>query len=255
MATKISDAAQVELLDDDYLIPVGGVSSTAQSVSIGTLAEYAQRYASGVDVVYEYEDSSDFFALPAYLYIRDNLSSHTSYPPLGLMITSGTVKLIVALDEVGKTTWNDATGQVTDTLYYSLADAANDWDGETHMSTAGLADISYAMGYAHTYSRLGNSYSLPKGSWWLPSLPELMLIRSYKAQLNVVLTALRNGGVEDIDRIAATSSFVSYWSSTERSASDAWYVHMDNGNTMYDTKTSGSHQARAVTKVQAYTEI
>ena len=64
------------------------------------------------------------------------------------------------------------------------------------------------------------------GAWFLPSVKELNTLYANKAAVNAALTKVN----------ATTLGNEYYWSSTEISSHNAWYLWMDDGNRYYDFK-------------------
>jgi hypothetical protein len=94
-------------------------------------------------------------------------------------------------------------------------------------------DRSYDKGDdAHTMVGIG------AGKWWLPSIAELIIIWKHKYAINQCLSV-----------ISGASPLVEswHWSSTEYSASYAWYLYLDDGSLYHwYAKVSGSGYVRAV---------
>lgn len=76
------------------------------------------------------------------------------------------------------------------------------------------------------------------GKWWLPSLGEMFMIYANMAKINYALSLITGATqlVEDW-----------YWTSTEFSATYAWFLGLYDGGTGYwGTKASGTSRVRAV---------
>ena len=73
--------------------------------------------------------------------------------------------------------------------------------------------------------------------WWLPSLGELFCIYANMRKINYALSLI-NGATQ----LAETW----YWSSTEYSATYAWYLYLDAGGACNGTKATGKGRVRAV---------
>lgn len=251
MATKISDAAPLELLEDGYFIPVGGTGS-AQSVTIGTLAEYAAKYCSGIGVLLTYKSGTD--TRPRVIDFARYINNLTgSYDALGLIIPSGSTRLVVALDEPDDTMYWSSSATLYDTAFDTSKTAAADYDGEGHAEAAALTESGYAMGYCSTYSKAGDSgRGIPAGSWWLPSAGEMLSISMNYTAINFALSALSASAVG----ITTTNlSRATYWTSTEFSATSAWAVETSYASFSTSTKTSASCRVRPVTAIQNFSEI
>lgn len=97
----------------------------------------------------------------------------------------------------------------------------------------------YAPGYCNLYSRANaNGNGLTAGKWWLPSLGEMFMIYANMTKINYALSLITGATqlVEDW-----------YWTSTDRSATSAWCLGLNDGNTGYwTTKASYTYRVRAV---------
>lgn len=84
---------------------------------------------------------------------------------------------------------------------------------------------AYAPGFCNKYSRANaNGKGLLAGKWWLPSLGELAMIWANFDKINYALSKI-NG--------ATLLQKTWYWSSTQTSAGNAWYLHLSDGNVSY----------------------
>lgn len=101
-------------------------------------------------------------------------------------------------------------------------DAVADWNGKAN--TEHLKEIG-----------LNEEIKLKDG-WYIPSLGEMYLIFLNRKEINGAMTFA--GGLP----IAG----VWYWTSTEYSASGAWYLGLDSGFAGYYTKASDTFRVRAV---------
>lgn len=94
-------------------------------------------------------------------------------------------------------------------------------------------DRSYDKGdEGHTKIGIG------AGKWWLPSIAELIIIWKHKYAINLCLSV-----------ISGASPLVEswHWSSTENSATYAWYLYLNDGDlNSWLTKVSNSFYVRAV---------
>ena len=75
------------------------------------------------------------------------------------------------------------------------------------------------------------------GRWWLPSLGELFCIYANMRKINYALSL-----IEGATPLAETW----YWSSTEYSATYAWFLTLDNGYEDGGTKATGTGRVRPV---------
>ena len=124
--------------------------------------------------------------------------------------------------------------------------AYNDWTGKTNTaaqiaaSTAGAITntASYAPGFCNLYSRTNaNGQGLTAGKWWQPSIGELMMMFANFNKINYALSLIT--GAELLVRDA-------YWSSSEGSSANAWYLYLIHGVVGNFTKAAYQFRVRAV---------
>ena len=163
------------------------------------------------------------------------LSSWKSYQdsgkaPQGILVIDGDKKLVVALTEsTNKLKW--ASANLTGGAFTTgdrLA-AMNDYAGKTNtkaiVTSSNLSGdgVDYAPRFCYNYSSPnlnGHGQGLTTGQWWLPSLGELYTIFANFEKINFALSLCT--GAQQLVRDA-------YWSSTEYSATNAWYLNFFNG--------------------------
>ena len=166
----------------------------------------------------------------------------------GVVVVEGGKILVVAPTEsTSKLTWSSAAISGGGTTTTDRVTAMNDWSGKA--STAAIIKASkanaitntaqYAPGYCNLYSRANaNGKGLTAGKWWLPSLGEMFMIYANMTKINYALSLITRATqlVEDW-----------YWTSTEYSATNAWYLNLGGGCT-YDwlAKASNAGRVRAV---------
>ena len=247
MSTKISAASAVSTLSDSYALPLSTGGSSANKVTVSTLAQYATKYCSGINVVHSGSGNDEHSVdLPRYV------DAQSSYVPIGLEIVDCSHPLIIALTEpdAGTMYWNSASG-TKDTTITSLKSAVLDFDGEAHCEAAALSDADYAMGYCSTFECCGGGTTgLGTGQWWLPSVGELRLINRYFTAINMALSILSTLGYTTTQLQRA-----GYWSSTEYSSSYAWHVGFYGGYVNTNSKASNSNRVRPVSAYQSWTTI
>ena len=162
----------------------------------------------------------------------------------GVVVVEGGKLLVVApteCDSAGLLWSSEAVsgGGVTTT---DRVTAYSDWAGKTNtaaqIAKAACQGASYAPGFCAAYSRANaNGYGLTAGKWWLPSLGEMMMIYANMTKINYALSLITG---------ATQLSETWYWSSTEYSATNAWYLGLSNGSMYYYTKASYRLRVRAV---------
>lgn len=159
----------------------------------------------------------------------------------GVMVVEGGKILVVAPAEA-TLYWSSAAVSAGGKTTTDRETALNDWTGKT--STAEqithneCKTESYAPGFCASYERVNaNGQGLTAGKWWLPSLGELMMIYANMRKINYALSLI-NGATQ----LAETW----YWSSTEYSATGAWYLRLDNGYAYLTTKATTQGRVRPV---------
>lgn len=159
----------------------------------------------------------------------------------GVMVVEGGKILVVAPTEA-TLYWSSAAVSAGGKTTTDRETALNDWTGKT--STAAqithneCKTESYAPGFCASYERVNaNGQGLTAGKWWLPSLGELMMIYANMRKINYALSLI-NGATQ----LAETW----YWSSTEYSAPDAWYLYLSDGNAYTYAKAAYQGRVRPV---------
>ena len=165
----------------------------------------------------------------------------------GVVVVEGGRLLVVAPTESPtKLSWSSAAvagGGFTTTDRIA---AYNDWTGKTSTaaqiaaSTAGAITntASYAPGFCNLYSRTNaNGQGLTAGKWWQPSMGELMMMYANFNKINYALSLIT--GAELLVRDA-------YWSSSEYSITNAWYLILNYGGMSLNTKAAFQCRVRAV---------
>lgn len=155
----------------------------------------------------------------------------------GVMVVEGGKILVVAPTEA-TLYWSSAAVSAGGKTTTDRETALNDWTGKA--STAAqithneCKTESYAPGFCASYERVNaNGNGLTAGSWWLPSLGELMMIYANMRKINYALSLI-NGATQ----LAETW----YWSSTEYSATYAWFLYLSGG--LAGRNTKATHQGR-----------
>ena len=159
----------------------------------------------------------------------------------GVVVVEGGKILVVAPTETSLH-WSSAAVSGGGKTTTDRLTALDDWTGKAsttaQITHAECSSASYAPGYCAQYSRVNaNGKGLTAGSWWLPSLSELMMIYANMRKINYVLSL-----IEGAMQLKETH----YWSSTEYSAVYAWFLELYYGILYRDTKAAGQHIVRAV---------
>lgn len=165
----------------------------------------------------------------------------------GVVVVEGGRLLVVAPTESPtKLYWSSAAvagGGFTTTDRVAVY---NDWTGKTSTaaqiaaSTAGAITntASYAPGFCNLYSRTNaNGQGLTAGKWWQPSMGELMMMFANFNKINYALSLITGAALLVRD---------AYWSSSEYSSTNAWYLTLSYGLMDYNTKATFQYRVRAV---------
>lgn len=161
----------------------------------------------------------------------------------GVVVVEGGKILVVAPTESAtKLTWSSAAVSGGGTTTSDRVTAMNDWNGKTNTAAqiahAEASGAGYAPGFCANYSRANaNGKGLTAGKWWLPSLGEMMMIYANMTKINYALSLI-NGATQLVEDW--------YWTSTESSATYAWYLYLYYGYAYYGTKASNTFRVRAV---------
>lgn len=159
----------------------------------------------------------------------------------GVVVVEGGKILVVAPTETSLY-WSSAAVSGGGKTTTDRLTALDDWTGKAstaaQITHAECSSASYAPGYCAQYSRVNaNGKGLTAGRWWLPSLGELMMIYANMRKINYALSL-----IEGATQLAETW----YWSSTEYSATTAWYLGLTSGDAYYNPKAAYQLRVRAV---------
>ena len=159
----------------------------------------------------------------------------------GVVVVEGGKILVVAPTETSLY-WSSAAVSGGGKTTSDRLTALDDWTGKANTAAqithAECSSASYAPGYCAQYSRTNaNGKGLTAGRWWLPSLGELMMIYANMRKINYALSL-----IEGATQLAETW----YWSSTEYSATFAWYLNLYDGYAYVSTKATHQDRVRAV---------
>ena len=160
----------------------------------------------------------------------------------GVVVVEGGKILVVAPTEA-TLYWSSAAVSGGGKTTTDRLTALDDWTGKAstaaQITHSECNSESYAPGYCAAYERVNaNGKGLTAGRWWLPSLGELMMIYANMRKINYALSLI-NGATP----LAETW----YWSSTEYSATYAWFLNLGNGYAYYwHAKATIQNRVRAV---------
>lgn len=156
----------------------------------------------------------------------------------GVMVVEGGKILVVAPTEA-TLYWSSAAVSGGGTTTSDRLTALNDWNGKAstaaQITHAECNTSSYAPGFCAAYSRVNaNGKGMTAGRWWLPSLGEMMMIYANMKKINYALSLISG---------ATPLAETWYWTSTEGSATYAWYLNLYDG-TANHWSTKASYQGR-----------
>ena len=217
---------------------VVGIDTDGNTVLIGTdslafnIASYIPATKGEVFIVY-LDSNGDKILVPW----EEWSTSRTD--AVGVAIMSGGRRLLIAPHE-STFYWSSTIGLGGVVATTSKVSADADYAGQSNTSKIVASDAfagdgeGYTPGYCAAYSNGG----VTAGSWWLPSLGELGLIYEKFDAINAALKKI--SGATQLSRIT-------YWSSTEGSATSAWNLNFSSGFRGGNTKTAYKLRVRPVT--------
>ena len=136
---------------------------------------------------------------------------------VGVLLIEDDHKIVVATEDSPENlTWSNEYGLIKQPIE-ELEDAESDFNGEMYCQKLNSPDFPAAY-YCKTYNKGGRS-------WYLPSSGELWLIYNHLEEIQNALSIV--GGQKLITNW--DEGVTVYWSSTERSATGAWYLYLDSG--------------------------
>lgn len=194
------------------------------------------------------------------LYIKpsewNSYKSTSNYHCAGVAVLDGGKGIVVAKDEFnGTKAWGDSehsalVGTAVTSRSVALADMTGLARTAAIAANSNYSSTDYPAAWCHAYEQAGEAseglaYSLRKaGAWWLPSSGELWMIYCNFHKINQVLTLIENDQRGTTMQLSATA----YWSSMERSATDAWLLRFNGGYFNSNTKTT-TLRVRAVSAI------
>ena len=159
----------------------------------------------------------------------------------GVTVVEGE-KIVVVAPTEASISWSSAAVSAGGTNTNSRTTALNDWNGKTNteaqITHSECNTENYAPGFCASYTRVNaNGQGLTAGKWWLPSLGELMMIYANIRKINYALSLI-NGATQLSENV--------YFSSTEYSESNAWYLHLGIGRMDGYSKVNNPNRVRPV---------
>ena len=240
----LADVQTVTTVNDDQLIPITDASGNVVKVSLANL-KTALLAGMSLNAIYDgvfimFHRKVDNYPLAV------KLSQWASYQNSGeiadgVMVVEGGKILVVAPTEA-TLYWSSAAVNTGGTTTADRVVALNDWEGKANTAAqithAECNGVGYAPGFCASYERANaNGVGITAGSWWLPSLGELMMIYANMRKINYALSLI-NGATQ----LAETW----YWGSTENEAANAWYLLLNNGLSSGASKATSKYNVRPV---------
>lgn len=224
MATKktktLNSVTTVTTVEASQFIPLTDGSGNVTKITLANLKAYLlgglnlNVMNDGVFIMYHRK--SDNYPLAVK---PDNWTSYQNSGEIadGVMVVEGGKILVVAPTEA-TLCWSSAAVSAGGKTTTNRLTALDDWTGKTstaaQITHSECNTESYAPGFCASYARVNvNGNGLTAGSWWLPSLGELMMIYANMRKINYALSLI-NGATQ----LAETW----YWSSTEYSSTNSW---------------------------------
>ena len=156
---------------------------------------------------------------------------------VGILLVEGEHQIVVATEDAPKKLiWSKEPKSVNQPIE-KLEDAESDFNGEYYCQKLNSPDFPAAY-YCKTYNK-GNR------DWYLPSSGELWLIYNHLEEIQNALETV--GGQKFVTTF--DDDVPVYWSSTEHSATGAWYLDLHNGHlTYWGGKVNISSKVRPISK-------
>lgn len=248
---KLSGQNTVTTINNDQKFPITDANGKVTLVSLATLkaAVLAGMNLNGLydGIFIMYHRKSDDYPLMVKPHKWTNLQNSGEIADGVVVVEGGKILVVAPTESTSKLTWSSAATSGGGTTTTDRVTAMNDWNGKA--STAKIIAAStasavtntaqYAPGYCNLYSRANaNGKGLTAGKWWLPSLGEMFMIYANMTKINYALSL-----------ISGATQLVGdwYWTSTEASATYAWYLSLGGGNTGgWNAKASNAGRVRAV---------
>ena len=164
----------------------------------------------------------------------------------GVLLVEGGRHLVIAPTESSSVKWSskpvsssDISGSVQISGVTTTGDritALNDFAGRANTTAIINGSTSsnvtntenYAAGFCNRYSRTNaNGKGLTAGKWWLPSIGEMTMILANFDKINYALSKISGATQLQEDW---------YWTSTQGSECNAWFLYLNDGYMTNDWK-------------------
>lgn len=240
---KFSDVSAVSSISASQFIPLTDGSGNVTRVS---LANLKAALLAGMDlnelndgVFIMFHRNSDNYPLAVKPHKWTSYQNSGEIAEGVLLVEGGKMLVIAPTESASKLYWSSAAVSGGGTTTSDRLAALGDWTGKTstdaQVTHAECQGNSYAPGFCHNYSRVNaNGQGMTAGRWWLPSLGEMMMIYANMTKINYALSLI-NGATQLVED--------AYWTSTEYSATNAWYLLLGNGRA-YPRNTKATTQGR-----------
>lgn len=240
----LADVQTVTTVNYDQLIPITDASGNVVKVSLANLKASLlgglnlNAMNDGVFIMFHRKGDNYPLAVKPDKWASYHNSGEIAE---GVMVVEGGKILVVAPTEA-TLYWSSAAVSAGGKTTTDRETALNDWTGKTstaaQITHSECNTESYAPGFCASYERVNaNGQGLTAGRWWLPSLGELMMIYANMRKINYALSLI-NGATQ------LTETW--YWSSTENSAINAWYLLLGSGLASGSVKASFQYRVRPV---------
>ena len=247
---KLSGRETVTTINNDQKFPVTDTNGKVTLISLANLktALLAGMSLNGLydGIFIMYHRKNDDYPLMVKPNKWTSLQKSGEIADGVVVVEGGKILVVAPTESTYGLTWSSAAISGGGTTTFDRVTAMNDWSGKANTAAiikASKADAvtnttQYAPGYCNLYSRVNvNNEGLTAGKWWLPSLGEMMMIYANMTKINYALSLITGATqlVEDW-----------YWTSTESSATRAWYLRLNYGTGNWTTKASSTVRVRAV---------
>lgn len=246
LSTKTT-VAQINATDKFPITDANGVVSLVTLATIkAAIMDGASLNAMYDGVFIMYHRKSDDYPLMVKPHKWTSIQSSGEIADGVVVVEGGKCLVVAPTESASKLTWSSAAISGGGTTTSDRVTAINDWNGKTNTaqqiahstSSAVTNTASYAPGFCNLYSRANaNGKGLTAGKWWLPSLGEMMMIYANMTKINYALSLI-NGATQLVED--------AYWTSTEGSATSAWFLLLSSGGAGSGTKASFTGRVRAV---------
>ena len=138
---------------------------------------------------------------------------------VGILLIEDDHKIVVALEDSPKNLHWSKKRELINQPVDEMEDAESDFNGEYYCQKLDSPDFPAAY-YCKTYNKGGRK-------WYLPSTGELWLIYNHLEEIQNALEIV--GGQKLVTNWVEGIGIPLYWSSTEYSATDAWFLYIFDG--------------------------